>query len=43
MGNLIIKAALKYIEKNPEVIEELLEALIKQIIQSVKDHNDKKE
>ncbi len=40
MGNIIIKAALKYLESHPEVIEQLVEALIKKLIEEIKDRKD---
>lgn len=36
MGSMIMKALLKYIEKNPEVVEELVGALIKKLIDEMK-------
>lgn len=35
MGNLVIKAALAYLQKHPEVIEQLVEALIKKLIEDL--------
>lgn len=41
MGNIVVKAALKYLESHPDVVEELIGALIKHILESLKE--DKKE
>jgi hypothetical protein len=32
MGDLVVKAFLAYVEKNPEVIERLIELLVKSIV-----------
>lgn len=32
MGNIIVKAFLSYIEKHPEVVEQLIEKLIHEIL-----------
>ena len=37
MGNLIVKAFLGYIEKNPDVIEKLVEMLIKELLSHAQD------
>lgn len=40
MGNLVIKAALAYLEKHPEVIEQLVEALIKNLLKELTEKFD---
>lgn len=37
MENIIIKALLGYIEKHPEVIEKLIEALVERLITAIKN------
>ena len=42
MGNVIINAALKYIEKNPEVVEELVHLAISKVIEALRKQGDGK-
>lgn len=36
MENIIIKAILSYIEKHPEAVEKLIEALVERLIEAIK-------
>jgi len=35
MNNIVIKAVLKYLESNPDVIEKIVEALIHKLIEDM--------
>jgi hypothetical protein len=37
MANLIIKALLKYLESNPDAIEQLVDALVKKLIEELRE------
>lgn len=39
MGNTIIKAILKYLEKNPDAIEKLVDALIAKLIEELSERS----
>lgn len=39
MGSLILNAALKYIEANPAVLEEVVNALFTKLLAELKSHN----
>jgi hypothetical protein len=42
MSNIIVKAFLAYIEKNPEIVEKLVEALLTKLIEDLTHKQDSK-
>jgi hypothetical protein len=41
MGNIFLQAFLSYIEKNPQVVEQLVAKLVPSIIDAIISHNSK--